>query len=70
MKERLVGLRGVPGDPIDIGTADADIGKLSITQARQFGPALVVTLPLPDQADKIGKHSEALSHKSGHRPMT
>jgi len=54
---------------MDIGAADADVGEFAVTQAGQFGQALVVTLPLPDQADKIGKHGEVLSDEFGRRPV-
>jgi hypothetical protein len=53
----LAAMGGIPGDPMDIGAADADVGKFAIAKARKFGQALVVTLPLPDQANKVGKHS-------------
>jgi hypothetical protein len=53
----LAAMGGIPGDPMDIGAADADVGKLAIAETRKFGQALVVTLPLPDQADKVGKHN-------------
>jgi len=49
-------MRGIPGNPWDIGAADADVGKFAVAQARQFVQALVVALPLLDEADECGKH--------------
>ena len=52
---------GVPGNARNVGAADANIGELPVAQARQFVEALVVTLPLLDEADECGKHGIVLS---------
>jgi len=57
-------MRGVPCDPRNIRAADADIGKFAVAQARQFTQALIVALPLLDEADECGKHSILLSFVS------
>jgi len=54
-------MRRVPGNARNIGTTDADIGELTVAQARQFIQALVVTLPFLDKADECGKHGVLLS---------
>src|SRR5262245_29364449 len=46
----------VPGNAGNVGSADADIGKLTVAQARQFVQALVIALPFLDEADKCSKH--------------
>jgi hypothetical protein len=69
MVRDLAAVRGVPGHPRNIAAADADIGEFAVTQARQFGQALVVTPPLPDHADNAGKHSGPLSRASGSEPV-
>ena len=53
-------MRGVPGNPRNVRAADADIGEFTIAQARQLVHALVVTLPLLDEADDCGKHGISL----------
>ena len=67
IRRSLVGMRGVPCHPMDIGAADADVGQLAVAEARQFAQALVVALPLTDETDKVGKHSGALSFVVGLR---
>src|ERR1700741_1490762 len=57
----LTAMRGVPGNARNIGAADADVGKLAVAQARQFVQALVIALPLLDEADECGKHGVLLS---------
>jgi hypothetical protein len=54
-----------PGDAMDIRAADADIGKLAVTQTGKLAHATVVALPLADKSDKIGKHNDPLSLQSG-----
>jgi hypothetical protein len=70
MTRRLVLVRGVPSYPLNVGAADADIGKLAVAQAGQLAQALVVALPLADKADKVGKHNDPLSQQSGASPVT
>ena len=60
----LVAMRGVPCHPRNVRAADADIGKFAVAQARQFTQALIVALPLLDEADECGKHSVLLSLRS------
>jgi len=62
-------MRGIPGNPWDIGAADADVGKFAVAQARQFVQALVVALPLLDEADECGKHDVLLSYKIRQVPV-
>ena len=52
----LLTVCGIPRDPRNIGAADANVGKLAVAQARQFVQALVIALPLLDEADECGKH--------------
>jgi len=59
----------VPGNAGNIGTADANIGKLAVAQARQLVQALVIALPFLDEADKCGKHGIVLS-SSKFRPTS
>jgi hypothetical protein len=70
MTRRLALVRGVPGYPLDIRAADADIGKFAIAQTGQLAQALVIALPLADYADKVGKHNGPLSLQSGASPVT
>jgi hypothetical protein len=70
MTRRLALVRGVPGYPLDIGAADADIGKLAVAQTGQLAQALVVALPLAYKADKVGKHNDPLSLQSGASQVT
>ena len=56
MTRRLVLVRSVPGYPLNVGAADADVGKLAVAQARQFAQALIVTLPFLDEANEGGDH--------------
>ena len=54
---RVLGLVGrLPGHSLNIGTADADIGQLTVAQTGQLVEAAIVLLPLMDEADKGGKH--------------
>ena len=64
---RQLAVRGVPGNPRNVGSADADVGKLAVAQPRKFIQALVVALPLSEEADKCGKHGVLLSHMTWHR---
>jgi hypothetical protein len=57
----LVAMGRVPGNAGNVGPADADVGKLTVAQARQFVQALVIALPFLDEADKCGKHGIVLS---------
>ena len=57
----LVAMGRVPGNADNVGPADADVGKLTVAQARQFVQALVIALPFLDEADKCGKHGIVLS---------
>ena len=61
-------VRGAPGHPMDVGAADADVGELAVAQPRQFGQAAVVALPLPDQANDVGKHTGIFLNKPAPRP--
>jgi hypothetical protein len=54
-------MRGVPGNSRNIGAADTNVGKLAVAQARQFVQALIIALPLLDEADECGKHNVLLS---------
>jgi hypothetical protein len=60
-KWNLVAMGRVPGNAGNVGPADADVGKLTVAQARQFVQALVIALPFLDEADKCGKHGIVLS---------
>src|SRR5262249_10952205 len=60
-KSKLVAMRGVPGNSRNIGAADTNVGKLAVAQARQFVQALIIALPLLDEADECGKHNVLLS---------
>ena len=44
--QRLARCAAFQATRVDIGAADADVGKLAVAQAGQFAQALVVTLPL------------------------
>src|SRR5262245_41766221 len=57
----LVAMGCVPSNAGNVGPADADVGKLTVAQARQFVQALVIALPFLDEADKCGKHGIVLS---------
>lgn len=61
----LAALGGVPRNARNIRAADANIGKLSVAQARQFVQTAVIALPLLDEANECGKHSVLLSVRSG-----
>ena len=65
---RHLAVRGVPGNPRNVGSADADVGKLTVAQPRKFIQALVVALPLSEEADECGKHSVLLSIRPGTGP--
>src|SRR3974390_1735988 len=56
VRKLLALMRRVPGDALDIRTADADIGELTVAQVVELGEALVVALPRADHTDKAGKH--------------
>ena len=43
-------VRGVPGNARNVRAADADVGELAVAKTRQFVQALVVALPLLDEA--------------------
>lgn len=60
----LVG--SVPGQPGNVGAADADVGKFTIAEARKLAQAAVITLPFLDEADECGKHGVSLSLASRH----
>jgi hypothetical protein len=59
--DRLALVGAVPGNPDDVGAADADVGKLAVAKARQFVQALVVAVPLVDEANNSGNHGVSLS---------
>src|SRR5262245_7805849 len=61
----LGALGGAPRNTRDIRAADANIGKLTVAQARQFVQTAVIALPLLDEANECGKHSILLSVSSG-----
>jgi hypothetical protein len=65
----LVFVRGVPGNARNVRAADADVGKLAIAKARQLAQALVVTLPLLDEAGECGNHGVLLSFISPAAPV-
>jgi hypothetical protein len=58
---KLVAMGRVPGNAGNVGPADADVGKLTVAQTRQFVQALVIALPFLDETDKCGKHGIVLS---------
>jgi hypothetical protein len=59
--DRLALVSAVPGNPDDVGAADADVGKLAVAKARQFVQALVVAVPLVDEAHNSSNHDVSLS---------
>jgi hypothetical protein len=65
----LAALGGVPRNTRDIRAADANIGKLTVAQARQFVQTAVIALPLLDEANECGKHSVLLSVKFRPKPV-
>jgi hypothetical protein len=62
-------MRGAPGHALNVGAADANIGKLAVAKAVQFAQASVIALPFLDEADEGGKHGLSLSFSSGRRPV-
>src|SRR5262245_18830500 len=66
---RLAAVRSVPGNARNVRAADTDIGQLAVAQARQLVQALVVTLPLLDEADECGNHDSPSFLRSGAVPV-
>jgi hypothetical protein len=57
-------VRSIPGGAMDVRAANADVGEFAVAQARQLVQALIVALPLPDEADDCSKHDIPLSLSS------
>jgi hypothetical protein len=65
----LLLMGSIPGQPGNVGAADADIGKFTVAEARKLAQAAVIALPFLDEADKGGKHGVSLSLTSRHWPV-
>ena len=62
-------VRGIPGNARNVRAADADVGELAVAKTRQFVQALVVALPLLDEAGECGNHGVLLSFVSPAAPV-
>src|SRR6185437_9232626 len=54
-----------PGDGMDVGSADADVGKFPVAQTRKLVQASVVAPPVADESDDCSEHFEPLLLSSG-----
>jgi hypothetical protein len=70
MMRGLALVRGLPGNPHDVGSADADIGKFTVAQAIELVHAAVEAIPFADKTDKVAKHNGPLSLQTGVSPVT